>query len=391
MNVLLVNLGLTTRPLRDVTVAARYRMYDLENDTPEHTFTNVLNPGDLTPARHQQHSHQRTPGVPQAERGRRTCRGGSLRPLTLRAGYEYEQWNRKHRETDSTHENIGKAVVDLQPWSWLLARLQYSHGVRVDQRDIRAAGRKRHRAPAIPEVRPGGPHPATRAMSCLQITPIDTLTLSGSFYIAERQLLQHHVRSCNGAQALGYSVDVSWAPLERLNLYAGYAHDLLQIESAELRHRRGAADALRPAEQLCRGTSGHLWTWSTPALTSSSSRAYSISASAIVLLRAKQILVLEHAGWRGDRRTRVCARRGEHVPHFQRGRTLLPHQGVDPEARVTSTSGTTKRTSRPTRSSRRWLPSPERPPRRICAPSCSARSTLPTRGDIVALSLVYRF
>ena len=223
MNVLLVNLGLTARPLRDVTIAARYRMYDLENDTPVQTFTNILNPGDLTPAS-TNNTHTSEPYA-----FRRQNAGGDVswriaKPITLRAGYEYVQWNRKHRETASTHENIGKAVMDVQPWSWLLARLQYSHGVRVINGTYEPLGGN---ATALPQFRKFDQADRTQDKGdvLLQITPIDTLTLSGSFYIANDNYF-NTTYGVNGVQALGYSFDVSWAPLERLNLYAGWVHDL---------------------------------------------------------------------------------------------------------------------------------------------------------------------
>lgn len=220
MNVWLVNLGMTTRPLRDVTVTARYRLYDLENDTPEHTFTNVLNPGDLTPAA----------GVHQSEplEFRRQNASGDVswrvvRPLTLRAGYEFEQWDRQHRETGTTHENTLRAGADLRPWSWLLARFQYSHGVRVINGTYEPLGGN---AAALPQFRKFDQADRTRDKGevQLQFTPTDTVTLGGSFY-AQNDGYWNTDYGLYQAQAMGWSADVSWAPAERVNLYAGYGHD----------------------------------------------------------------------------------------------------------------------------------------------------------------------
>jgi MtrB/PioB family decaheme-associated outer membrane protein len=114
MDVWLLNLGLTARPLRNVTVGARYRLYDLQNDTPEHTFTSVLNPGDLTPAA-TNNTHTSEPIEFRKQNASGDVSWRIVKPLTVRAGYEYEQWNRKHRETSATNEHIGKAGIDLQP------------------------------------------------------------------------------------------------------------------------------------------------------------------------------------------------------------------------------------------------------------------------------------
>jgi MtrB/PioB family decaheme-associated outer membrane protein len=222
MNVWLLNLGMTSRPLRDVTVGARYRLYDLENDTPEHTFTNVLNPGDLTPAT-SNNTHTSEPIDFRKQNASGDVAWRIFRPLTVRGGYEYEQWNRKDRETASTHEHIGKAGLDLQPWSWLLARVQYSHGVRTINGIYEPLGGN---ATSLPIFRKFDQADRSRDKGevMLQISPIDTLTLSGSFY-GQNDNYFNTSYGLSDARAWGWAADVSWAPLERLNLYAGYAHD----------------------------------------------------------------------------------------------------------------------------------------------------------------------
>jgi MtrB/PioB family decaheme-associated outer membrane protein len=208
--------------LRDVTIGARYRLYDLENDTPEHTFTSVLNPGDLTPAA-ANNTHTSEPLEFRKQNVNGDVSWRIARPITVRAGYEYEQWNRKHRETDSTRENIGKVGIDIQPWSWLLGRLQYSHGAREIRGNYDPLGGN---ATALPQFRKFDQADRTRDKGevLLQVTPLDALTLGGSFYI-QNDNYYNTSYGLNDAQALGWSADVSWAPLERLNFYAGYARD----------------------------------------------------------------------------------------------------------------------------------------------------------------------
>jgi len=58
----------------------------------------------------------------------------------------------------------------------------------------------------------------------LQIDPLETLTLSGSFFIQADNYFNSEF-GLREAKAFGWSTDVSWAPMERLTLYAGYAHD----------------------------------------------------------------------------------------------------------------------------------------------------------------------
>jgi MtrB/PioB family decaheme-associated outer membrane protein len=225
MNVLLSNVGLSTRPLRDVTLTARFRYYQLDNETPVHQFTNVLNPGDITPV----------PGAANASRinvpiGFRRENFGTdatwrvTSQLTAKAGYEWEHWVRTLRETRDSSEHIAKAAMDYKPINWILSRVTYSHGVRTIGADgyLPLGGN----AVALPLLRKFDEADRTRDKGeiFLESSPLDTVTVSGSLF-AQLDTFFNSAFGLQSARAYGWSGDVSWSPFERLNLFTGYAHD----------------------------------------------------------------------------------------------------------------------------------------------------------------------
>jgi MtrB/PioB family decaheme-associated outer membrane protein len=214
--------NLTTRPLRNVTATARYRYYALDNDTPEQSFTNVLSGGgDTAPSTG---VHTSEPLAFRKQNAGADVSWRILRQLTAKVGYEYEHWNRDFREVASSNEHTFKAALDIKPIEWLLARVSYAHGVRTIGADgyVPLGGN----ATSLPQFRKFDEADRTRDKGelFLQITPIDTLTLSGSLF-GQKDNYFNTTYGLQEAKAYGYSADVAWAPLERLNLYAGYAHD----------------------------------------------------------------------------------------------------------------------------------------------------------------------
>ncbi len=225
MNVLLGNLNLTMRPLRNVTTTTRYRYYELENDTPEHTFTNVLSPGDTAPGAG---VHENELISFRKQNASQEVAWRIIPQVTAKGIYEWEHWNRKNREAESTNEHILRGVVDVRPWNWILGRFSYAHSVRT----VHAGGYEPlgGNALAFPEgnvqFRKFDEADRTRDKGdfLLQITPIDTLTLSGSFY-GQTDNYFNTSYGLQDATGYGWSADLSWAPLEWLNFFVGYAHD----------------------------------------------------------------------------------------------------------------------------------------------------------------------
>jgi len=149
--------------------------------------------------------------------------------LTAKAGYEWKYWGRSHREVDTTNEHIAKGALDIRPTRWLLGRVKYSHGVRTTGAgDYTPLGGNKvtFDGPGLPQFRKFDQADRTRDKGevFFRASPLDNVTVSGSFF-AQQDIYFETVFGVHNSRAYGYSADVSWAPIERLDLFAGYAHD----------------------------------------------------------------------------------------------------------------------------------------------------------------------
>jgi outer membrane receptor protein involved in Fe transport len=215
---------------------------------PHHTFTDVLTGGgDITPVGTS--VHEAEPFEFRKQNATADLSWRVFRPLTLRTGYEYERWDRPHemREVSDTSEHILKAGADIQPWSWLQARFTYSHGVRtIGSGEYLPHGGN---ADSLPQFRKFDEADRTRDKGevMVQVSPLDTLTLSGSFY-AQNDGYWNTDFGLHEAQAIGFSGDVSWAPTERLALFAGYARDIYRSKQRNCFISRSPVGGVIPSQ-----------------------------------------------------------------------------------------------------------------------------------------------
>jgi len=221
MDVLLANFGLTSRPVSTLTFTARYRYYHLDNNTPTHTFTNALFPGDTG-------TGETRKTMPISFRRQNVSADAAWRMtnhLAVKIGYEWAHWGRSFREAAESDEHIGKAALDYRPIRWATTGLTYSHAVRT----IGANGYVQispSTAAVLPQFRKFDQADRTRDKGevFLQATPFDPMTFSLQIYAQQ----DHFFNTSYGLQqskAYGYSGDVTWTPFERLTLTGGYAHD----------------------------------------------------------------------------------------------------------------------------------------------------------------------
>ncbi len=122
---LMIDYGLTSGPLADLTLKARYRRYDLNNDSPSLVFPGyVRTDAVLGPARRSlpyDYSVQR--GGAEASYRLRTW-------STLSLGWQWENWHRKFRETRVSDEHRVGPSIDIQALEWLSLNGAYRHSIR---------------------------------------------------------------------------------------------------------------------------------------------------------------------------------------------------------------------------------------------------------------------
>ena len=221
---LLGNVQLSSRPLRDVSLTARYRYYDFDNRTPVLTFPARVRTDqtliNLTlPNQEPIHNHpySYTKQNASADLGWRP-----VRPVSLKGGYTWENWrhDRNQREVGETDEHGPRASVDVTPNDWLLLRTSYAHtwrdGSNYDQvseaqlpllRKYDMADRTRDRVDVL-----------------AQVTPFDPLTFSGTLSLRQ----DNYDESLYGLQddeSWAAGLDVNWALTDRVALFASYVHE----------------------------------------------------------------------------------------------------------------------------------------------------------------------
>jgi len=102
--------------------------------------------------------------------------------------------------------------MDVRPIKWLLGRFSYAHGVRT----VHAGGYTPlgGNAVSLPQFRKFDESDRTRdkADVLIQVNPLDTLTLSGSFYAQQDNYFNSNY-GLQESKAFGWSGDVSWAPI----------------------------------------------------------------------------------------------------------------------------------------------------------------------------------
>ncbi|MEK6660826.1 MAG: MtrB/PioB family outer membrane beta-barrel protein, partial [candidate division NC10 bacterium] len=122
VQVFLFNLNATSRPLPPLTLSAKYRFYDYNDESDPIAFAGLIETdtsvvGDV-----------RKPGRWSYTKHNADIDGRwrIIQPVAFTLGAGWERWDRnEHREVPESDEFFGKAVLDVTPLDWLLARLKY--------------------------------------------------------------------------------------------------------------------------------------------------------------------------------------------------------------------------------------------------------------------------
>ena len=118
---ILVNLGAVTRPMRDVTLSAKYRLFDYSDHSDVIDFQGfALDDRTISPGRESpRFDYQR-------QNADADARWQMRRDTALIVGGGWEHWNRsKTREVPVSDEPYLKVALDVTPVEWLMARVTY--------------------------------------------------------------------------------------------------------------------------------------------------------------------------------------------------------------------------------------------------------------------------
>lgn len=239
---LLLNIGAVSRPIRNVTLSAKYRLFDYSDNSDEITFPAlVLDDRSISPGRFVgRFDWQRQNADAEAR--------WQVRPqVALTIGGGWERWNRNdHREVPDSDEPYAKAAIDLTPFDWLTARVTY----RPSFRRISNYNTRAHAEHVVADEDPAalsqGQSVLLRKFDeaernrqkvdvTLQIMPLETLSITPTAsYVFDDYLSKPPVDPAGGRhdflgmqEQVGWTagVDMAWAPVERVQLSLGYMHE----------------------------------------------------------------------------------------------------------------------------------------------------------------------
>jgi len=239
---------------KSVRLAAKYRHYDYNNNTPERTFTPVQ--GDVIVA-NTMATGQNLPGEVQNKPFgylKRTLELSSnwffASRSSVKIGYEGEWLDREHRDVHHSREHSVFAAIDSSPRKDLLLRLSYRHSDRKpeeyeDEEALRING-------AIPADHPNArrfdqaARLLDRADAWIQYS-VDRFSISGNFQTIQQDYNRPlHVNSATplnfltGAAASTspyylygalkdlshiYTLDADYALANQVSLFVEYAHE----------------------------------------------------------------------------------------------------------------------------------------------------------------------
>ncbi|MBI4519467.1 MAG: MtrB/PioB family decaheme-associated outer membrane protein [Gemmatimonadetes bacterium] len=219
---------LTTRPVRDLSLTFRYRLYDRDNRTPSLLFSNYVRTDQVLGGAARRNLpiaySRQTAGVEASWQ--------ILRPISLRGGYEWEDWDREHRDVLSTTEHTYSGAVDVTQGGWLLLRAAFRRSDRT------AHDYEAHRVAeeTFPEGEPGlgqleglrkfdlASRERDRAELIARVGAWDNLSVSASYTLTD-DLYGESEYGLLTNRAGGPALELTYSPFSRLSLFAEYARE----------------------------------------------------------------------------------------------------------------------------------------------------------------------
>jgi len=252
---------LTSRPIPHLHLSARFRRYDLSNDTPRISLPVGYVRFDA--------AFETIPriSVPYGytTNNLNLAAAYDFGRVSLEGGYKLERWDRTFRETETTTQNLGYGKVDLRTWDWLVLHGSYEKGSRgFSGFEIGRSEDASYLSPgppvnflAIPATTPqigGNPlcAPGTicnlrydqankdveRYSGLLELSPGGKATFTAS-YLRGKDRYTQTTFGLVSADNEAFSAEVNYTPVERFNIYGFYSRENI---STFQRGRQSGAD-----------------------------------------------------------------------------------------------------------------------------------------------------
>jgi MtrB/PioB family decaheme-associated outer membrane protein len=229
---LMANVTGTTRPIRDVTLTASYRLYDKDNRTPIQFFPGTVVRDSILDTGRFGRIFDYTKQNSDLDAAWRI-----LKPLTLRAGFAWERWERPDtREVNLTDEYSGKAGLTYRPYSWLDMTARYIRSwKRIGEYHPLAALSHLVTPDDFPDTAAVGQSPLLRkydeaardrhkAEATLRVTPLKDLSLGGTLAYSQDQ---YHFSplGLQGQWDWSGAAHLTYTPVAWLTVQANYTRE----------------------------------------------------------------------------------------------------------------------------------------------------------------------
>lgn len=217
-----LNVHYSARPIRGLQLNARYRMYDVDNQSERVHFPGYVRFDGVWEAIARQ-------TVPYGWSNQLADVSGTYdlgRIATLELGFRHNQMERTFRETTETTENMFRIGADVRPLSWLVARTSYEFGSRdydeYDQVRAESASFEEEEHVNLPGLRryDQAKRDSQRIVAMVQATPMDGPVSVGINFVRyfddydESEFGLQHWRT----QSLNVQAD--YTPSDRWNVFA---------------------------------------------------------------------------------------------------------------------------------------------------------------------------
>jgi len=248
LRTLLLSSTATSRPVRNLTLGFRYRTYQRDNRTPSLVFSDYVRTDQVLGGA----ARRNLPVGYTRQNAGLEATWRVLEPVSLRAGYDWEGWDREHRETPSGSERTLGGAVDVTPGYRLFVRASFRHSNRTahDYSAHRVADEK------FPNGEPGlaeldalrkfdeASRERNRAELIARVSPLDNLDLSANYSLTD-DVYNESAYGMLKSRGAGSALEVTYSPTPRVTLFAEYAHELNTISMRS--RQRTPASGTTPA------------------------------------------------------------------------------------------------------------------------------------------------
>jgi hypothetical protein len=218
------NVTLTSHPLQQLSLTARYGDYDYINDTPSLFFSNyVLNDSALANVARQ--------SLPYSFNRQSLGLNASWtlhKGETLTAGYEFVNMDREHRDVAKTQEHSGTLTLDVNPKRWFSLRTLYQRSERnPNDYTLNLELYPKGGSPPFPtgwEMFDEAARTRNKSGAVMELDASDRLSFSASFDTTDDNF-HDSLYGLLGYQSFDSSAEVSYALRNDISLFVGYAFE----------------------------------------------------------------------------------------------------------------------------------------------------------------------